>query len=121
MRTYINSKKVIEVARNYYDCHEIDGIELEEYGDEGTAGSHWEARLLLGDYMIGVIYSEEIISDITLALLEDLGYYKPYYYTGGLMRYGKNKGCEFVFDKCVNQKTYQINPKFENEFFYHIY
>ena len=121
LRTYINSKKVIEVARNYYDCHEIDGIELEEYGDEGTAGSHWEARLLLGDYMIGVIYSEEVISDITLALLEDLGYYKPYYYTGGLMRYGKNKGCEFVFDKCVNQKTYQINPKFENEFFYHIY
>ena len=28
----------------------------------------------------------------------------------------KNKGCEFVFDKCVNS-SHQINPKFENEYF----
>ena len=33
------------------------------------------------------------ISEITLALLEDSGWYKANYYTGGLMRFGKNKGC----------------------------
>ena len=115
-RTYINSPKVLEVARKYFNCPNLDGVELEEYGDEGTAGSHWESRILLGDYMNGIIYSEEVISEISLALLEDFGFYKPNYYTGGLMRYGKNKGCEFVYDKCVNQTTYEINPKFENEF-----
>jgi len=36
------------------------------------------------------------------------------------MRYGKNKGCDFVYKKCVNEDE-QINPKFENEFFENVY
>jgi hypothetical protein len=56
-----------------------------------------EACKLLGKYMNGVIYSEElVISEFTLALLEDTGYYKANYYTGGLMRFGKGKGCDFL-------------------------
>ena len=119
-RQYINSPKVLEVARKYFNCPTIEGVELENYGDDGTVGSHWEARILLGDYMNGVAYTEEVISEFSLALLEDTGIYKPYYYTGGLMRYGKNKGCEFVYDKCVND-DYKINNNFENEFFDNIY
>ena len=93
MRTYINSSKVLEVARKYFNCSDLEGVELEDYGGEGTAGSHWEARILLGDYMNGFAYTEEmVVSEFTLALLEDTGYYKANYYTGGLMRYGKNKG-----------------------------
>ena len=115
-RYYINSKKVINVAKKYFNCNNVIGVELENYGDEGTAGSHWESRILLGDYMNGVIYKEEqVISEFTLALLEDIGIYKANYYTGGLMRYGKNKGCEFLYDKCVI--NYEINSNFENEFF----
>ena len=96
---------------------EIDGVELEESGGSGTAGSHWEARILLGEYMNGVIYPEEqVISEFTLAVLEDTGYYKANYYTGGLMRYGKNKGCDFIKKRCVDS-NHEINPKFENEFF----
>ena len=67
--------------------------------------------------MNGVIYLEEqVISEFTLALIEDSGYYKPNYYTGGLMRYGKNKGCSFIKGRCVNS-THEINPHFENEFY----
>ena len=116
-RYYINSPKLLEVAKKYYNCSEIDGIELEESGGSGTAGSHWEARILLGDYMNGVIYPEEqVISEFTLALLEDTGYYKANYYTGGLMRYGKNKGCDFIKKRCVNS-SHEINPNYENEFY----
>ena len=32
------------------------------------------------------------------------------------MRYGKNKGCDFIKNKCVDS-TGQINSYFENEFF----
>ena len=118
MRTYINSAKVLEVARKYFNCTDLEGVELEESGGDGTAGSHWEARILLGDYMNGYAYTEEmVISEFTLALLEDTGYYKPNYYTGGLMRFGKNKGCEFVRGKCVDKDTHKINPLFYNEFF----
>ena len=114
---YITSKKVIEVARKYFNCSSIYRIPLENYGGSGTVGSHWEARILLGEYMNGYLFPEEqVISEFTLALLEDLGYYKANYYTGGLMRYGKNKGCKFIEDNCVNSSA-QIDQFFENEFF----
>ena len=45
---------------------------------------------MLGDYMIGADYGETVISEITLAVFEDSGWYKVNYYTGGLFRYGKN-------------------------------
>ena len=68
--------------------------------------------------MGAVIYQEEMaISEITLALLEDTGWYKINYYTGGLMRFGKNKGCDFVRGQCVDKTTHKINPLFYNEFF----
>ena len=115
-RYYINSPKVKNLGKKYFNCENIDGVELEEFGGSGTAGSHWESRILLGDYMNGAIYTEEqVISEFTLALLEDIGLYKANYYTGGLMRYGKNKGCDFLYEKCINDD--EINPNFENEFF----
>ena len=120
LRNYINSTKVVNTARKYFNCSQIEGVELEESGGEGTVGSHWEARILLGDYMNGVIYPEEqVISEFTLALLEDSGYYKANYYTGGLMRFGKHKGCNFVFNKCINNG--EVDSKFKNEFFFELY
>ena len=108
---------MIEVAKKYFNCLNIEGVELEEYLGKGTAGSHWEARILLGEYMNGIIYPEEqVISEFTLALLEDTGYYKANYYTGGLMRYGKGKGCDFINNRCVNS-SHDINELFENEFY----
>ena len=113
---YINSANVVNIAKNYFNCDTIKGIPLEDYGGQGTVGSHWDARVLLGDYMNGVIYPEEqVFSEFTLALLEDLGYYKANYYTGGLLKFGKNKGCAFLNERCiVNGK---INEAFSNEFF----
>ena len=117
-RIYLNSPKLLEVAKKYYNCENIEGVELENQGGTGTAGSHWEARILLGEYMNGYSYTEEqVISEFTLAVLEDLGYYKANYYTGGLMRFGKHKGCEFLNNKCVDKTTHKINEKFENEFY----
>ena len=119
-RSYINSTKVVEVGKKYFNCDSLEGIALEDYGGKGTVGSHWEARILLGDYMNGVVFTpEQIISEFTLALLEDSGYYKANYYTGGLMQFGKNKGCDFLFKKCIENG--QLDPKYTNEFFYNIY
>ena len=115
IRTYIKTPKLIETAKKYFKCDSIDGIELENQGGEGTSSSHWEARILLGDYMNGNIYTiEQVISEFTLALLEDSGWYKINYYTGGLMRYGKNKGCDFIEKDCLNE---ELETQFSNEFF----
>ena len=115
-RRFLNSTKLIHTAKKYFNCDEIDGIPLEEGGGNGTISSHWEEKIFLGELMCGAIYPpEQSFSEFTLSLLEDLGYYKVNYYTGGLMKYGKNKGCEFLYSKCVNNG--KVNPKFKNEFF----
>ena len=112
--SYINSKKVLEKAKLHFGCDNIEGIQLENQGASGTIGSHWETRYMLGDYMIGSDYSENVISDITLALLEDTGLYKVNYYSGGLFRFGKNQGCAFLNKKCLINKG--ENTLFPNEF-----
>ena len=84
--------------------------------------THWSQRILLGDYMISEIYySEQAISEITLALLEDLNWYTVNYYTGGLMKFGKHKGCDFFDKDCVENKLISnslglLKSTFPNEF-----
>ena len=80
-RTLIQTPKVLEAAAQHFGCSSIDGIELENQGGEGSVGSHWEARIMLGDYMISTDYPEIVISDISLALFEDSGWYEVNYYT----------------------------------------
>ena len=66
---------------------------------------------------------EQVISEFTLALLEDTGFYEVNYYTGGLMRFGKNAGCEFFTQDCneplenvAPNKNTQKKSIFKNEF-----
>ena len=112
--TYINSPKVLEQAKIHFGCDDLKGIQLENDGGEGTAGSHWDSRYMLGDYMIASDYSDIVLSDISLALFEDTGFYKVNKYTGGLFRFGKNQGCSFFEKKCLyNQGK---NTMFTNDF-----
>ena len=111
---YINSTKVIEKAKIHFNCENIKGVALENQGGDGSAGSHWEARYMLGDYMISTDYPEVVISDITLAYFEDTGFYKVNYYSGGLFRFGKNQGCAFLEEKCV--KDNGKSTSFTNDF-----
>lgn len=94
-RTKICTPKVVQAAQKHFNCSSISGIELENQGSNGTLGAHWEARIMLGDYMIAIDYPEIVLSDITLSLFEDSGWYSVNYYTGGLFRFGKNMGCSF--------------------------
>ena len=108
---YISSPKVIEKAKRHFGCDNIKGVQLENDGGDGTSGSHWDSRYMLGDYMMASDYSDVILSDISLALFEDTGFYKVNYYTGGLFRFGKNQGCSFFEKKCLyNQGQNTIFP-----------
>ena len=108
---YIKSNKVTNFAKKYFDC---DGITKLEIIKEENGNLHWPSRLLLGEYMTDFVYPEEqIISQFTLSLFEDVRYLKlKNKYTGGLMRFGKHKGCNFINKKCIGE------GQFENEFYY---
>ena len=104
--SYIISPKAVAKAREHFDCSSITRIPLENQGGTGSVGSHWESRYMLGDYMISTDYPDQAISDITLGLFEDSGFYKVNYYSGGLFKFGKGKGCEFFNKDCIeNEKA----------------
>ena len=33
-------------GKQYFGCESLVGVQLEDQGDSGTAGSHWEKRIL---------------------------------------------------------------------------
>ena len=114
-------KNALNQAKLYFNCSEMTGIELDAInGEESTDNGntiHWSERILLGDYMIpSFYYVEQSISEITLASLVDLGYYEVNYYTGGLMRFGKNKNCTFLSRDCIELVNNNILTSFPNEF-----
>ena len=59
-RTYIRTPRVVELAKKYYGCENVKGVGLENQGTGGSALSHWEARLLLGEYMTSEMYQDEL-------------------------------------------------------------
>jgi len=122
-KNVIVEEKTIEIAKKYFNCNTIEYIELDDNSVEGKELIHWEGRILLGDYMTSEIYyPEQVISEFTIAVLEGLGWYKINNFTGGLMKFGKNKGCNFLeldcaySDDSINPKNRVLNSNFLNEF-----
>ena len=110
--SFINSPKVLTAARQHYNCESLNGVPLENQGSTGSAGSHWESRYMLGDYMISTDYMDNVISDITLALFEDSKIYKVNYYSGSLFKFGKNMGCSFFDKKCIEDGSTDFKEEF---------
>ena len=110
-KVFMVTPKVVEASRKHYGCNSLVGVQLEDQGQETSALTHWESRIMLGDYMISNDFEERAISDITLALFEDSGWYQVNYgLTGGLFRFGKNEGCSFVDEKCIIAEQ-TLHPK----------
>ena len=124
-RTFVVGSNVLRIARNYFNCPSLDGVEIDDFTSlDGNDNIHWHGRILLGDYMIAdIYYMDQAISEITLALLEDLGWYQVNYYTGGLMKFGKNKGCNFINNDCIqgSSNPYGLKSSFQTEFCSNIY
>ena len=99
----IKSEKVIEYAKKYFDCSSLTYLELEDQINfDDLDNCHWDSRILLGEYMTSQPYlADQVISEFTLNLLEDLTFYQTNKHTSGLMKFGKNGGCKFLgYDYC---------------------
>ncbi|EPB80257.1 hypothetical protein ANCCEY_00659 [Ancylostoma ceylanicum] len=71
--------RVREEARQHFACDLLEGAELENQGGDGTALTHWEKRVFENEAMTGTHTQNPVYSRLTLALLEDSGWYKPNY------------------------------------------
>ncbi|CAH9100322.1 unnamed protein product [Cuscuta epithymum] len=98
--------RVIMHARYHYQAFSANftGLELEDGGGRGTSGSHWEKRLLMNEIMTGSVDTRSVVSKMTLALLEDSGWYRANYSMADRLEWGRNQGTEFVTSPCNQWK-----------------
>ncbi|XP_008007894.2 leishmanolysin-like peptidase isoform X2 [Chlorocebus sabaeus] len=108
--------RVVEEARKHFDCPVLEGMELENQGGMGTELNHWEKRLLENEAMTGSHTQNRVFSRITLALMEDTGWYKANYSMAEKLDWGRGMGCDFVRKSCKfwidqqRQKRQMLSP-----------
>lgn len=92
--------RVVEEVRQHFNCDKLEGAELEDQGGEGTALTHWEKRIFENEAMTGTHTQSPVFSRITLALMEDSGWYRANYSMASTLSWGRNLGCDFVTRSC---------------------
>ena len=101
----IVTDKVATVARNQFDCQELEGAQLENQptGENSCTGDHWDERMFYPEALSGVISpTTNILSPLTLALLEDSGWYKGNYTKANVSPWGEWSGLRFgLVGMCV--------------------
>ena len=75
-RKILKSPKVLETAKNYFNCSTIVGVELENKGGTKSAGSHWKRTILHNELMTASSIPDASYSVFTLSLLQDTGWYQ---------------------------------------------
>ncbi|BFZ22523.1 hypothetical protein BsWGS_25562 [Bradybaena similaris] len=87
-------------VQKHFNCSLLEGAELEDQGIDGTVLTHWEKRVFENEAMTGTYTQNSVISRITLAMLEDTGWYKADYNMAEDYEWGRDLGCEFVLNSC---------------------
>ncbi|CCW72273.1 unnamed protein product [Phytomonas sp. Hart1] len=112
----LKSPKVVEVARAHYGCSTMKYVELENMNGTGSVGSHWKMRNAK-DELMAPSDSAGFYTAITIAAMEDTGYYKGNYRNAESMTWGKNAGCVLFDKKCVIDGVSQVPAMFcESQF-----
>ncbi|XP_062536228.1 leishmanolysin-like peptidase isoform X2 [Armigeres subalbatus] len=97
--------RVSKEVRDHFSCQKLEGAELEDQGGEGTALTHWEKRVLENEAMTGTHTQSSAFSRITLALMEDSGWYKANYSMASPLTWGRGLGCNFAMKSCKDWIT----------------
>ncbi|XP_053733810.1 leishmanolysin-like peptidase [Synchiropus splendidus] len=92
--------RVVEEAREHFNCPILEGMELENQGGTGTELNHWEKRLLENEAMTGTHTQNRVFSRLTLAIMEDTGWYRANYSLAQRLDWGRGLGCDFVRKSC---------------------
>ncbi|XP_050084903.1 leishmanolysin-like peptidase [Anopheles aquasalis] len=92
--------RVVKEVRDHFGCQKLEGAELEDQGGEGTALTHWEKRVLENEAMTGTHTQSSAFSRITLALMEDSGWYRANYSMASPLTWGRGLGCNFAMRSC---------------------
>ena len=96
--------KLVAAAREHFGCSTISGVYLENEGDSGSAGAHFEKVHYGNELMTAQDVGIPALSKISLALFEDTNWYKPDYNLAEPLIWGKGKGCNFYNNNTCDTK-----------------
>lgn len=105
MRSYyeIVLPTVLQVARNQFNCQSLTGVRLENQPTaDDCIGSHFDERQWFTEFM-STMYDKDtaFFSSLTLAMLEDSGWYSVNYHMAENSPFGLGAGCDFVEKECI--------------------
>ena len=110
---YITSPNVAQFARSHFNCNTLIGFPLENTGNGGSAGAHWDERygmsLLMGSTIWG---SLQYFSNLSMALMADSGWYSVDFSYAEPFHWGKNEGCAFFEEACINTRKSSNFPQY---------
>eukprot|EP01084_Bolivina_argentea_P141764 249094_1 len=117
-RAVITLPTVVEKARTFFDCDTMDGIELEDWSQSlgaslnGALASHWDLRILINDVMVSQPQGSPVYGMFTLALFADTGWYQMNWDYAQEGPFGKDGGCPWYNNKCINNAGDAMNDIF---------
>lgn len=91
---------VVREVRRHFNCSTLEGAELEDQGSDGTSMTHWEKRLFENEAMTGTHTQNSVYSRLTLAVLQDTGWYVANFSRAERLEWGKDLGCDFAKKSC---------------------
>jgi len=100
--TVIDVPPLTNNLRSFFGCSSLAGAYLESSGSSGTAGSHFNRRQFLFEYMTSGLLYQQRVSEFALAMLEGSGWYAPNYDYAEPYFFGQGEGCGFLFDSCTS-------------------
>jgi hypothetical protein len=104
--TVFTGANTVAVAKKFYGCDTLTGVELEDEGGDGSRLSHWERRVLRDELMAAS--GGVALSAFTQAALMDLGYYvlpdnqttNGVSVVNAMPSFGRGAGCSFLTERC---------------------
>ncbi|KAG8347922.1 putative Leishmanolysin [Trypanosoma vivax] len=119
----INGPKTVEKSREFFNCSSLVGMELEDAGGHATRLSHWKRRNALHEMMSGTLYVDTAFySMLTMAVFEDMGFYRARWGMEESMAWGRNAGCSLLNEACATNSVtkfpemFCVSPTPDHEF-----
>eukprot|EP00892_Ulva_mutabilis_P005907 jgi/Ulvmu1/3689/UM017_0105.1 len=98
----LRTPNALREARLHIGCPTMDAVLMNDQLFGNTPPEHWSMRHYNGELMRAgfaaspVHYGREAMTDMTLGMLQDTGWYDVKYGSGGFNSYGYQAGCTFV-------------------------
>eukprot|EP00484_Ammonia_sp_Unknown_P016949 CAMPEP_0197044084 /NCGR_PEP_ID=MMETSP1384-20130603/20219_1 /TAXON_ID=29189 /ORGANISM="Ammonia sp." /LENGTH=806 /DNA_ID=CAMNT_0042475481 /DNA_START=68 /DNA_END=2488 /DNA_ORIENTATION=+ len=111
---YITAPTVQQFARLHYDCDTLIGFPLEDTGNAGSAGAHWDEKYAMSSLMGSTIWGGlQYMTQFTMALMADSGWYYVDYSFIEPYHFAKNAGCQIFHADCIDPDSGTSNwPQF---------